>query len=135
MANKTTKNAGIGAVGFLIAALISAGFAVYLVAMLLKDSGLKREAQRSVLVAARNLSAGSTLTPVDVRAIRIAESQVPPDAITAIDELFGPKDKLKAPVTATGMVQGDFIIRSRLADSAHGTAMAARVGPDFARSQ
>src|SRR5262245_53869457 len=105
MANKTTKNAGLGAVGFLIAALISAGFAVYLVAMLLKDSGLKREAQKSVLVAARNVSAGTTLTPADVRAIQIGESQVPPDAITSNAELFGNKDKAKAPVASTGMVQ------------------------------
>src|SRR5262245_55185579 len=131
MANKTTKNAGLGAIGFLVAALISAGFAAYMVAMLLKDSGLKREPQRSVVVAARDVSAGTQLTSADVRVIQIAESQVPPDAVTSVGELFGDKDKTKAPVAATGMVQGDFIIRSRLAGSANGTAMAARVSPGF----
>lgn len=130
MSNKTTKNAGIGAVGFLAAALISAGFAAYLVAMLVRDQGLKREPTKTVLVAARNVSAGNKLTAIDVRAIQIAESQVPPDAVTAPAELFGPKGD-KTAVASTGMVQGDFIIRSRIADSAHGTAMAARVTPGF----
>lgn len=124
---KTTKNSGLGAMGFLIAAIISAGFAAYLVAMLVRDSGLKREPQGMVLVAARDVSAGTKLVPADVRSIQIAQSQVPPDAVTALSELFG--DKREAPVTSTGMVQGDFIIRSRIADSSHGTAMAARVAP------
>jgi pilus assembly protein CpaB len=129
MTKQTTKNTGIGAIGFLVAALISAGFAVYLVAMLVKDKGLKREPMATVLVAARDVSAGTNVTAADVRAIQIAQSQVPPDAITSLTELFGEGPTAKIPVTSTGMVQGDFIIRSRFADSAHGTAMAAKVAP------
>jgi pilus assembly protein CpaB len=126
--NKNNKNAGLGAVGFLIAAIISAGFATYLVAMLVRDKGLKSEPTTQVLVAARPISAGTKLAKEDIKAIQIAESLVPPDAVTSIAELFGEKSD-KAPVTSTGMVQGDFIIRSRFADSEHGTAMAAKVSP------
>src|SRR5215468_4311052 len=115
---KTNKNAGLGAVGFLIAAIISAGFATYLVAMLVRDKGLKSEPTTTVLVAARPISAGTKLAKEDIKAIQIAESLVPPDAVTSTAELFGEKGD-KAPTTSTGMVQGDFVIRSRFADSAH----------------
>src|SRR5262245_44401015 len=128
--NQKTKNAGLGAMGFLIAALISAGFAAYLVAMLVRDKGLKSEPQATVVVAARNVSAGTALAAADVRTIQINETQVPPDAVTSVAELFGEKND-KSPVVASAMVQGDVVSRSRLANSAHGTAMAARVTPGF----
>jgi pilus assembly protein CpaB len=96
--------------------------------MLVRDKGLKSEPQTTVLVAARPISAGTKLAKEDVKAIQIAESLVPPDAVTSPAELFGDRSD-KAPTASTGMVQGDFIIRSRFADSAHGTAMAAKVAP------
>jgi pilus assembly protein CpaB len=127
--NQQIKTAGLGTIGFLVAALICAGFTTYLVAMLLRDKGLRREPTSTVLVASRDVRAGTKLTKADVRVIEIVATQIPPGAVTAMGELFG--DKKAAPIAATGMVTGDFIMRSRLADSANGTAMAARLEPGF----
>jgi len=127
--NHQIKTAGLGTIGFLVAALICAGFTTYLVAMLLRDKGLRREPTAMVLVASRDVRAGTKLTKADVRVIEIVAAQVPPGAVTAMSELFG--DKKPAPLAATGMVTGDFIMRSRLVDSANGTAMAARLEPGF----
>jgi pilus assembly protein CpaB len=127
--NQQIKTAGLGTIGFLVAALICAGFTTYLVAMLLRDKGLRREPTAMVLVASRDVRAGTKLTKADVRVIEIVAAQIPPGAVTAMSELFG--DKKPAPLAATGMVTGDFIMRSRLADSANGTAMAARLEPGF----
>jgi pilus assembly protein CpaB len=72
-----------------------------------------------VLVAARDLSGGSTMGRGDVRLVTIARSGVPPSALTTDDDVIGR--------TVVGPVaEGEMVTSTRLV----GAGLVSRLGPD-----
>ncbi len=125
MSNETPRKQGIGSLGYAVLAVLCAGFAAFLLATVLKAKGYKQEKRAEVLVAVRSIPAGSALAKQDVKVVQVAEKLVPLDAVTNVDALF-PKDE-DPPLAATGIIQGEFILKGRLADPRKGTAMAGLV--------
>jgi pilus assembly protein CpaB len=125
MSNEVRRRKGIGSVSYALMAILCAGFAAFLLVTVLKAQGYKQEKKTDVLVAVHSISAGSPLAKEDVRVVSVNEKIVPADAVTSLAALFPEEEE--PPLAASGIIQGEFILKGRLADARKGTAMAGRV--------
>lgn len=119
-----TRATQLGAIGFAAVALLCAGFAAYLVKSMISARGYTGDRVRPVVVAKRSLPAAQAITPDDVDIMDWPEKHVPPGVLSDPKELFGAGKPL---IPTTGILEGEPIVPSRLANETQGTGLAALV--------
>jgi pilus assembly protein CpaB len=119
-----TRATQLGAVGFAAVALLCAGFAAYLVKSMISARGYTGDRVRPVVVAKHALPAARPIAPDDVDIMAWPEKHVPEGVVSDPKELFGEGKPL---IPTTGILEGEPIVPSRLANQAQGTALAALV--------
>lgn len=83
-----------------------------------------RPVTQGLMVAARDLSAGTRLEPTDVSSMQVLVTDRPMGSFIAIDEVAGQ-------IVNTNLRAGELILASRLSEDVEGSALAALLSPNM----
>jgi pilus assembly protein CpaB len=119
----------MGALGFTLLALVFTGSTAFFLAQVLSGPQYQAQATKSVVVAARDLSASMKLKKIDFKEVKLPLGAVPDGAFKSIKELFSKGDELDRVLTSKAY-RGEVIMRQRLSDSKQGTAFASLIGTE-----
>ncbi len=125
MSSRATQ---LGALGFFALALVCGAFAAFLIARVVNAKGYSNDKTQPVVVAKHNLPAAQPLTEADVEVVNWPEKHVPPGTTEDVKTLFAGGKPL---IPTAGILEGEPIVQSRLANSAAGTGIAALVHEGF----
>src|SRR5262249_6771979 len=119
-----TRATQMGAIAFFAVGLLCAGFAAYLVKNMISARGYTGDRVRPVVVAKHALPAAQPITPDDVDIMNWPEKHVPEGVVSDPKLLFAGGKPL---IPTTGILEGEPIVPSRLANQQQGTYLAALV--------
>ena len=122
---KPSSRSGFGSVFYAVIAIICAGFAAYLMAVVIKAKGYKQEKKVPVVVAESTIEAGQRIAKEHVKVVQMPQSLVPDGAVTSMATLFPEGGETK--MAATVILKGEMVASGRLGDPKKGTALAGRV--------
>jgi pilus assembly protein CpaB len=125
MSSRATQ---LGALGFFAIALGCGAFAAFLIARVVNAKGYNNDKTQPVVVAKHNLPAAQPLTEADVEVVNWPEKHIPPGVSEDTKSLFSSGKPL---IPTVGILEGEPIVQSRLANSAAGTGIAALVHEGF----
>src|SRR5215471_10567989 len=114
------RAAHLGALGFAALALGCAALAAFLVARLVGARGYTGDRVRPVVVARHALPAARPIQLADVDVVSWPEAHVPEGAVADPAAIFAGG---KPVIAATAILEGEPVVRARLADPEKGTAL------------
>lgn len=113
----------VGAFGFTILAIILALMTAWLLSRMMGDTKYASEQVRNVVVAAKRIDAAVPILEDSLKVVKYPVSSIPEGAFESVDQVLGGQPR----VALTTILQGEPILKPRLASPESGTGMASLI--------